>query len=341
MKKVFIICIVLMLLAGTLFARGRSGKKTSAPDPWAWLEEVGEEQLPEVNPLLVSGNVVTAGSSTVAPLAAVIIERYREDGLKEQISIDVIGSGAGFERFTVAGESDIANASRAITQSELTSAANIGRRPISFRVGSDALSVVVARDNAFIGEATTAELALIFGSAERWSDVNPTYPTEPIARYVPGTDSGTFDFFVELVFDEDVEPILSASNIQFSEDDNVLVQGVAGSPYAVAFFGYAYYRENKEELNILTIEGIQPTPDSVGRAQADSIADNIALGGYPLARPLLIYSDAIIMRSRPQVAAYIAYFLHNVDDVIDEVGYFQTNLDTAERTWLEVMSGAY
>ena len=100
------------------------------------------------------------------------------------------------------------------------------------------------------------ELAAIFSSAETWSDVRAEWPAEAIQRFIPGTDSGTFDYFVEEVFDEDEEPILSA-NPQLSEDDNVLVQGISGSPYAVGFFGYAYYIENKDALHILSIEGIE------------------------------------------------------------------------------------
>ena len=142
------------------------------------------------------------------------------------------------------GETDISNASRPIKDSEVESCQSIGREPIEFRVGTDALAVVVSQDNDFVDGATLEELALIFSTAETWSDVNPEWPAEPIQRFIPGTDSGTFDFFVEEVFDENEEPILSASNTQLSEDDNVLVQGVLGSPYAIGFFGYAYYDEN-------------------------------------------------------------------------------------------------
>ena len=104
--------------------------------------------------------------------------------------------------------------------------------------------MTVSSDNDFVTDVTLEELALIFGTAETWADVDPAWPAEPILRFIPGTDSGTFDYFVEEVFDEDEGPILSASNTQLSEDDNVLVQGIAGSPYAIGFFGYAYYAEN-------------------------------------------------------------------------------------------------
>jgi phosphate transport system substrate-binding protein len=284
--------------------------------------------LPAINPADVPGDVVTAGSSTVFPLAEVIAGLYEGEG-GGNITIDSIGSGAGFERFCVAGESDVSNASRAIKSSEVESCAAIGRQPIEFRVGTDAIAVSVSVENDFVTDVTMEELAAIFSTAETWSDVRPDWPNEAILRYIPGTDSGTFDYFVEAVFDEDPEPILTASNTQLSEDDNVLVQGVVGSPYAIGFYGYAYYVENADVTNVLSINGIEATLDTV-----DSFT-------YPLARPLFIYSDAAIMQEKPQVAAYINYFLSHVDEVISDVGYFPANetaLNNAKNSWLQATS---
>lgn len=284
--------------------------------------------LPEVDPLTVSGEVVSAGSSTVFPLAERMAARFQDEGASVEITIDSIGSGAGYERFCVAGETDVSNASRAIKDSEVESCHSIGRDPIEFRVGTDALAVTVSQENDFIDNATFEELALIFSTATNWSDVNPDWPNEPIVRYIPGTDSGTFDYFVEAIFDSDEEPILNASENNLSEDDNILVQGIIGSPYAVGFFGYAYYAENADTLKILSIEGVEPSGASV-----DS-------GDYPLARPLFIYSDAAIMQSKPQVAAYINFFLTYVNEEIVDVGYFPASteaLDQSKQNWLDTM----
>jgi phosphate transport system substrate-binding protein len=293
------------------------------------IKEVPVLALPEVDPLAVSGDIVTAGSSTVFPLSERMAERFQDEGYSGNITIDSIGSGAGFERFCAAGESDISNASRAIKDSEIESCQSIGRDPIEFRIGTDALAVVVSQENDFIDSATFEQLAMIFSSdAETWSDVNPEWPNEEIQRFIPGTDSGTFDYFVEAVFDENEEPILSASNTQLSEDDNVLVQGVLGSPYAIGFFGYAYYAENEDVLRILSIEGVEPTGATV-----DS-------GDYPLARPLFIYSTADIMSQKPQVADFINFYLTNVNDEIVDVGYFPASdaaLDAARQAWLDAM----
>jgi phosphate transport system substrate-binding protein len=204
----------------------------------------------------------------------------------------------------------------------------IGRTPLEFRVGTDALAIVVSRENTFLTAVTFEQLALIFSSAELWSDVDPSWPQEPILRFIPGTDSGTFDYFVEEVFDKEQEPILNASNLQQSEDDNVLVQGVLGSPYAIGFFGFAYYQENAGQLTALSIDGIAPD------------ANTAESGEYPLARPLFIYSDASILQAKPQVAAYINFFLTYVNDEILDVGYFPASeaaLEEAMQFWLDAM----
>ncbi len=298
------------------------GAEASESDP-----DVGG-MLPMVDPLAVSGEVISAGSSTVFPLAEVMAARFQDEGFSGQITIDSIGSGGGFERFCVTGETDVSNASRPIKDSEVESCAGIGRTPIEFRVGTDALAITVSQENDFLTNVTFDELAAIFSTAETWADVNAEWPAEPIVRYIPGTDSGTFDFFVEEIFDKDETPILSASELNLSEDDNVLVQGILGSPYAVGFFGYAYYAENADTLNVLSIEGVEPSAATVDSNE------------YPLARPLFIYSDASIMSEKPQVAAYINFFLTYVNEEIVDVGYFPASgaaLEASMQNWLDAM----
>ena len=291
-------------------------------------EEVVPGELPMADPFMVTGDIVTAGSSTVFPLSERMAERYQNEGFAGQITVDSIGSGAGFERFCEAGETDIANASRAIREEEVANCAAIGRTPLEFRVGTDALAVVVNPANDFATSLTLEQLALAFSTAETWADVDPSFPAEPIARYSPGTDSGTFDYFVEAVFDEDDAPILSAANIQFSEDDNVLVQGVEGDPYAIGYFGYAYYADEADRLKVVNVEGVEPS------------GAHVEDGTYPLTRPLFIYSDATIMQEKPQVADFINFYLTYVNEEISDVGYFPASdaaLNTARQTWLDAM----
>ncbi len=340
--------VVGLLIAGVLLAAcgstATTPEPTQAPPPapaetGAPAPEPTSDPLAMYAPAAVTGPIISAGSSTVFPLSEAVAELFYDEGYADQVTIYSIGSGAGFERFCVAGESDISNASRPIRDSEVESCRSIGREPIEFRVGTDALAVTVSNENTFLTNVTLEQLAQIFGPAENWSDVDPSWPDEPILRFSPGTDSGTFDYFVESVMapafndtatdvNEGEETILGASNLQLSEDDNVLVQGVEGSPYAIGYFGYAYYQENSDRLNILSVEGITPSGETV---------DN---GTYPLARPLFIYSTAAIMQEKPQVAAFIYFYLTRVNDVIGDVGYFPTtqdSLDAGLQAWMEAL----
>ena len=208
---------------------------------------------------------------------------------------------------------------------------SIGRDPIEIRVGTDALAVVVSKDNTFADNVSMEQLTALFSTAANWSDINPAWANEPIQRFIPGTDSGTFDYFVEEVFGKDEEPILSAGNLQMSEDDNILVQGVLGGRYSVGFFGYAYYSENADKLRALNIDGVEARKESVDDAS------------YPLARPLFIYTTGDIMMEKPQVAAFVAFYLTYVNEEVVDVGYFPANqmaLDAARQAWLDAVSDA-
>lgn len=288
-------------------------------------------ELPEVNPLEVSGNIVTSGSSTVFPLSQAMAQRFQDEGYAGDITIDSVGTGGGFERFCVAGESDIANASRAIKDEERANCEANGRNPIEFRVGTDALAVVVSSENTFIEGLNFEQLAAIFnGDAKVWSDVDASYPSEAIQIYSPGSDSGTYDYFVEEVLDED-DSKLQASGAQFSENDNVLVQGVEGSPYAIGYFGFAYYQEAAGKLRAIPVT-------KEGSDYIEPNATTAEDGTYPLARPLYIYADAGVMAEKPQVAAFINFYLSFVNEEINDAGYFpasQEALNQAKQAFLD------
>ncbi len=336
-----VLMMVLMLL---LSACGGAAEEAVEPVEEAAATEVMEEMeptdeaaggeeamagmmLPEVDPLAVDGDIVIAGSSTVYPLAVAMASRFEDEGYAGQITIDEIGSGAGFERFCVNAETDIANASRAIKEEEAAACEENGRTPIEFRVGTDALAIVVNTENP-VEALTLEQLAQIYsGQVTNWTEVGVDFDA-PISLYSPGTDSGTFDFFVEVVLDDDPEGLLSAANIQFSEDDNVLVNGVVGDAGGIGYFGYAYYQENADSLKILDVEGVEPSFDT-----AES-------GDYPLSRPLFMYSDAGVMAEKPQVASFLNFTLTYVNEEIEDVGYFPASdatLEGAMQSWLDAM----
>jgi phosphate binding protein len=308
-------------------------------EPTAAMAEPASGGLPEVDPAAVTGNIITAGSSTVFPLTQRMAEKFKDEGYTGNITVDSIGTGAGFERFCKAGETDIANASRAIKDEEVANCNAIGRTPVEFRVGTDALAVVVSKSNTFVDNLTKAQLAAIFsGKAATWDQVNSAWPKEKIQIFSPGTDSGTFDYFVEAIMDpafvkdkvadkgKGKQAILNTAGIQLSENDNVLAQGVEGNANAIGYFGFAYFKAEAGKLRTVQVEGVTPDFDT-----AES-------GKYPLARPLFIYSDAKILKEKQQVAAFINFYLTLVNDEIDDVGYFPASADAlngAKQHWID------
>lgn len=287
--------------------------------------ETSQWGLPVIVPLDVDPSVTVgiAGSSTVFPLSTAIMTQWIDEGGPEY-PIDSIGSGGGFERFCVEGASDISNASRPIKEEEIADCTDTwGAEPIQVRVGSDALSLVISNGNYFAQELTIEEIANAFSLTETdatWADVNPDFPAHPIQLFSPGADSGTFDYFNEVIFDEaDPPPILSSIAEIVGEDDNLTVQGVSGdgctegdlsSTCAIGYFGYAYFQENADVLQVVSVDGVEPS--------AESVDD----GSYPISRPLFMYTAAPVIEAKPQVAEFMAYYLNNVNDVIGEVGYF-------------------
>ena len=300
-----------------------------------------EDPMAMYAPDAVEGDIITAGSSTVFPLSERMAELFGDEGYTGNITVDSIGSGAGFERFCKTGETDIANASRAIKDAEveLCAALPTPREPIAFRVGTDALTVVVSAENDFVTALTKEQLGKIFTAQfTTWDQVDPSFPAEAILVYGPGADSGTFDYFNEAVVaplylnadgkadtTAGKEALLGAAGAQFSEDDNVLVQGVEGSKYAIGYFGFAYFSENSGALKAVAVEGVEPSEATVND------------GTYPISRPLFIYSDANILKEKPQVAAFVYFYLSTVNDNISDIGYFpapEADLQAAMDAWM-------
>jgi len=260
----------------------------------------------------LTGSVQIDGSSTVFPIAEAVAEEFQIANPDVRVTVGFSGSGGGFERFC-GGETDISNASRPINDREVAACAGAGIEFTELTVAWDGLSVIVNPANDFVECFTVEELRRIWepGSTVRtWRDVRPSWPAEEIRLYGPGTDSGTFDYFTETV---NGEAGASRPDFQASEDDNILVQGVAGDDFALGYFGYAYYAENANRLKLVGVDG----GGGCVRPSDQTIAD----GSYsPLSRPLFIYVKHTAL-SRPEVRAYVEFLLREAPTLVPATGY--------------------
>lgn len=266
----------------------------------------------------LGGSVAIDGSSTVFPVTEAVAEEFRRIEPGVRVTVGVSGTGGGFSKFC-AGETDISDASRPIKQSEIDACAANDVEYLELRVGLDGLAVVTNPENDFLDGLTLEELALIWrpdseGEITNWSQVRDGFPDQPIKLFGPGTDSGTFDFFTEAV---NGEGGASRADFTASEDDNVLVVGVAGTEGGLGYFGYAYFAENSERLKVVPIDGVTPSDETV------------ADGSYPLARPLFIYVNTESLAEKPQVREFVRYYLSDEGiSLVPEVGY--TNIAASE-----------
>ncbi|MGC4105971.1 MAG: PstS family phosphate ABC transporter substrate-binding protein [Thermomicrobiales bacterium] len=261
----------------------------------------------------LSGSFDADGSSTLGPLTEAAIEEFAAIAPNVRITNGISGTGGGFERF-VKGEIAIANASRTIKPAEAEAAAAAGIPWFRFDIAYDGITVVVSSENDFLESLTVEQLAKIWsanGGATKWSDVDASWPEEAIELYGPGTASGTFDYFNEAILGKDVSP---RTDYTPSEDDNVLVQGVAGSKYALGYFGFSYYEENQDTLKAIAIDnGDGPIVPSV-----ETIAD----GTYkPLGRTLFIYVSANALKEDQAVAEFVRFYIAIADELAPSVGY--------------------
>ena len=262
----------------------------------------------------LKGTIEIDGSSTVFPVSEAVAEEFGKLHPDVRVNVGVSGTGGGFKRFTV-GETDISDASRPIKDAEAQQAADNGIEYYPLRVAMDGLSVMVSPDNDFVECLTTDQLKMIWepgSTVEKWSDVDPSWPSNDIALYGPDTDSGTFDYFTEEIMGE---AQLSRADYTASADDNVLVQGIAGGKYSLGYFGYSYYQENMDKLKLVAVDS--------GNGCVLPTSESIENGTYsPLSRPLFIYVSAVSME-RPEVKAFVEFYLDNAAELSQEVGYIK------------------
>lgn len=262
-----------------------------------------------------TAQVKVDGSSTVFPISEAMAEEFQKANPGIQVTVGVSGTGGGFKKFC-AGETDISNGSRPIKESEIELCKKGGIEYIELPIAFDGLSVVVNKDNNFASCLKTAELKKIWepaaqGKINNWNQVRPGFPNQKLGLYGPGTDSGTYDYFMENIVGKKVG---SRGDYTASEDDNLIVQGVSTDKGGLGFFGYAYYEENKDKLKLLQIDG--------GSGCVAPSTATIADGTYkPLSRPEFIYVKKEAA-TRPEVKAFVDYQLAAANSkLISEVGY--------------------
>jgi phosphate transport system substrate-binding protein len=261
----------------------------------------------------LSGTVKVDGSSTVAPLTTAAAEFFREEQSGVQVTVGTSGTGGGFEKFC-AGETDISDASRPIdSEEEVPLCEEKGIEYAEIPVANDALTVVVSTENDWATCLTTEQLKAIWepgSTVDSWKDVDPSFPDEKLELFGPGTDSGTFDYFTDVINGEEGA---SREDYQPSEDDNVIVQGVAGSKGGLGYFGYTYFEENSDQLKAVEI-------DSGGGCVAPS-AETARDGSYtPLSRPLFIYPSKASL-DKPEVKAFLDFYLANDAQIAEAAQY--------------------
>jgi len=263
----------------------------------------------------LGGEIRIDGSSTVFPISEAVAEEFSQVS-NTRVNVGFSGTGGGFEKFC-RGETQVSDASRPIKDSEVEACAGAGIDDIiELQVAIDALTVMVNPSNDFVTCMTVDELHQIFvnGGAERWNEVRAEWPDDKIIKYYPGTDSGTFDYFVEAIIESVDEAAGHTGDGTASEDDNILAQGIENDPNAIGYFGFAYFLEAGQALKAVAVDG--------GEGCVEPSFDSALNGTYePLSRPLFIYTRASFLAERPEMIGFINFYLENLDVLVPDVGY--------------------
>lgn len=275
----------------------------------------------EVKKENLAGQIKIDGSSTVLPISEAAAEEFSKENKDVKITVGESGTGGGFKKF-LNKEIDIADASRGIKKEEIDLAKTAGIEYEEIKVGVDGLTVVINKENTWAVDMTADELKKIWeldSKVKTWKDVRPEWPAENIKFFAPGTASGTFEFFTEAI---NKKAKAQRTDAQLSEDDNVLVQGVAGDKNAIGYFGYSYYEANKSKMTAVKVNSVLPS--------FDTIKD----GSYkPLSRPLFIYVNKASL-AKPEIKAFVKYYLENATTLVKEANYVPL-LETEYKAYLE------
>ena len=316
-----------LLLAGALLmfslAAGCGDDDDDDDDTEVTEEDAGDEEEAanegesgQIDYSALGGEIRIDGSSTVFPISEAVAEEFSAVA-DTRVNVAFSGTGGGFELFC-RGDIEISDASRPIEDDEVTACADSGIEDVvELQVAIDALTVVVNADNDFVDCLTVQQLHDLFtdGGVSNWSELDPEWPDDDIVLYYPGTDSGTFDYFNEVILEElDGDAAAHRGDGTASEDDNVLSQGVSGDTNAVGYFGFAYFQEAGEGLRAVAIDG--------GDGCVEPSLETALDGTYvPLSRPLFIYTTEALLTEREEVVGFVNFYLENTNVLSEEVGY--------------------
>jgi len=262
----------------------------------------------------LTGTVKIDGSSTVYPITEAVAEEFRTEEPDVKVTIGVSGTGGGFKKFS-RGETDINDASRPIKEKEVKVCEENNIKSVELTVAYDGLAVLINQENDWVDHFTVEELKRIWEPSAQenitsWNQIRPEWPNEPFSLYGPGVASGTYDYFTEVIVGESGA---SRGDYTASEDDNVLVQGIAGDKNSIGFFGLAYYEENKDKLKLVGVDN--------GTGAVLPTTETVKTGIYaPLSRPIFIYvSDAGAKQAA--VNEFVNFYLNNAGELVSDIGY--------------------
>ena len=262
----------------------------------------------------MQGEIKIDGSSTVYPITEAVAEEFRVEQPDVKVTVGVSGTGGGFKKFG-RGEIDINDASRLIKDQEAAICKENNINYIDLKVAFDGLVIIVNKENTWVDYFTVEELKKIWEpeaqeKITKWNQIRSSWPAEDFHLYGPGVASGTYDYFTEAIVGKSGS---SRGDYTASEDDNVLVQGIAGDKNGIAFFGLAYYEENKDKLKLVGVDN--------GKGPVLPSVETVKNGTYaPLARPIFIYvTDAAA--KRPEVTSFVSFYLKNAATLVPDVGY--------------------
>lgn len=255
------------------------------------------------------------GSSTVFPITEAVAEEFQKSKKgKVRVTVGIAGTGGGFKKFC-RGETDVSNASRPILKQELDACKSAGVEFFELPIAYDALTVMVHLKNDWVKSLSVADLKKMWepaaqGKVTAWNQIRPEWPNAALKLFGPGADSGTFDYFTEAIVGKAKS---SRGDFTASEDDNVLVQGIANDRNALGYFGFAYYIENQKKLKAVAIDG--------GKGPVTPSAKNVEDGSYqPLSRPIFIYVSKKSL-AKPEVKEFVEFYLRNAGALVKEVKY--------------------